>query len=103
MKNSYKNTLNRVYSKQPSDKLFLRINEQIQHSTVVQARIKASSYGLLSLVSVVCLVPLIRYAFTEAAHSGFYDYLSLLISDTGYFIQNWKITIASVAESLSVD
>ncbi len=102
MKNSYKNTLGKIYSEQPSKVLFTHINDRIAHTKVIRARIRAGAYGLLSLASAVCLVPLVKYAATEAAHSGLYDYLSLLVSDTSYFFQNWKLTIASIAESLPV-
>jgi hypothetical protein len=84
MKHSYKTTFDALYAHRPSADLADRIETRILKIEAQRSRRKAYSFGALALVALVALVPAIQYAFSQIAQSGFYEYVSLFVSDSGY-------------------
>ena len=65
-------------------------------------RLKIWTYSVISLGSLVALVPSIKILLADLAQSGFYDYISLIFSDSRSIVSYWKEFIFSLGESLPV-
>jgi hypothetical protein len=81
--------------------------EQVVWSTIIArdkrtTRFKLWTYGFVGLASFAGLIPAFKILFTDLAHSGFYEYFSLIFSDTGSILSYWKELIFSLTESLPV-
>jgi hypothetical protein len=81
--------------------------KQIVWSTIVArekrtTRFKLWSFGLLGFISLAGLIPAFKMLLTDMAHSGFYEYFSLIFSDTGSIFSYWKELTLSITESLPV-
>lgn len=53
-----------------------------------------------SLASAAGIVPAFRYLASEAARTGFSEYLSLFVSNSGAVVQYWQTFAAVLAETL---
>jgi len=81
--------------------------EQAVWSTIIArdkrtTRFKLWTYSFVGLASFVGLIPAFKILFTDLAHSGFYEYFSLIFSDTGSILSYWRELIFSLMESLPV-
>ena len=81
--------------------------EQAVWSTIIArdkrtTRFKLWTYGFVGFASFAGLIPAFKILFTDLAHSGFYEYFSLIFSDTGSILSYWKELIFSLTESLPV-
>ena len=63
---------------------------------------KLWAYGFVGTASFAGLIPAFKILFTDLAHSGFYEYFSLIFSDTGSIFSYWKELTFSITESLPV-
>jgi hypothetical protein len=63
---------------------------------------KLWAFALVGLTSFVGLVPTFKMLLSDLTQSGFYEYFSLLFSDTGSIFSYWKEFFLSLAESLPV-
>lgn len=100
MKHSYKTTFDALYAQRPSDDLADRIETRILKIEAQRSRRKAYSFGALALVALVALVPAIQYAFSQIAQSGFYEYVSLFVSDSGYVFTHLREVMMTIIESM---
>ena len=100
MKHSYKTTLDAVYSHMPSDTLAQRIESRIALLEAEKVRRKAYGFGVLAIVALAALVPAVQYAFGQTAQSGFYEYIVLFVSDSGYVFAHLREVIMTIAESM---
>jgi len=66
------------------------------------AQFKLWAFGLVGVASLAGLVPTFKILFTDLTRSGFYEYFSLIFSDTGSIISYWKELAFSLAESLPI-
>lgn len=64
------------------------------------ARVRSALFGALSLVSLAALVPALQYAGQQFYASGFYDYFTLLFSDSSLALAYWRELGLSLLESL---
>jgi hypothetical protein len=64
------------------------------------ARLKSWAFAFLGLASLAGLVPAFRALSSDLAQSGFYEYFSILFSDSGSVLSYWKELAFSLAESL---
>jgi hypothetical protein len=80
------------------------LSDAIWHAIVIeQKRRKAIlvwSYSFLGFVSLSTLVFVIKDIATQFTQSGFYEYVSLLSSDSGMIATYWKEFLLSLTESL---
>jgi len=86
----------------PPEALSLRVLACIQAEKRRLARIRLYLFGTVSTFSFVALFPAFQYTLSEIASSGFYDYASLLISDTSSLLPYWKEFTLSLVETLPV-
>ena len=80
--------------------LYTRVLESVRITKLLAARVSMIIFGSIMLVSGATLVPAISYAMREFYASGFYDYLSLLISDHGVVFSSWQTFSLLLLESL---
>jgi hypothetical protein len=66
------------------------------------SRFKLWIFSFVGFASLVEMVPTFKILFTDLTRSGFYEYFSLIFSDTGSIISYWKEFVFSLAESLPV-
>lgn len=66
------------------------------------AQFKLWIFAFIGFVSFVGLVPTFQKLFADLARSGFYEYFSLIFSDTGSVVSYWKELAFSLTESLPV-
>jgi hypothetical protein len=81
-----------------ADSVMLRIEAY----EVRRLRIRAAAHGALVLVALVLCVPTLNYIVTAIAQSGFGQYLSVALSDSGYVAAHWKDFSMLLADSLPV-
>ena len=85
---------------EPMPGLYHRVMERIALARQRAARIRTGLFGILAVVSGIALVPASQYAAEQFYASGFYDYLSLIISDRGFVFTYWQQFSFSLLESL---
>ncbi len=64
------------------------------------ARRKTLLLGIASIVFGISLVPAFQYAAGELYASGFYEYMSLIFSDSGLVLSVWRQFAFSLIESI---
>ncbi len=85
---------------EPTPGLYQAIVLRIAAAKKHAARVRTSLFGVLALVSGLALVPAVQYAGEQFYASGFYDYLTLIVSDRGFVIAYWQQFALSLVESL---
>ena len=98
----YKQIFDHLYQQKPSSRIASNVMARIDHAKNIGVKAKAFVYGVVSVGSIVALLPIVSHLDIEAGRSGLYDYLSLVASDTSYAITNWKTMILSISESLPI-
>lgn len=78
------------------------IESRISHARTLRNRIHLAVHCTVIVGAVVLFVPAIQYASSEASQSGFYQYLSLIISDSAYLAAHWRTALISILESAPV-
>ena len=81
-----------------SSRIVFRIDQKARKTAII----KAFSMGLISLCSLVASVPLIYNAINAFTQSGFYNYLSIIFSDSDIAITYWREISLTIAESIPV-
>ena len=66
------------------------------------ARFKLAVFSLVGLSSLAGLIPAFKMLSNDFVQSGFYEYFSLLFSDSRSIISYWKEFTFSLAEALPV-
>ena len=102
MNDPYKKILISVAAPHPSAALADRIGARIVRARVVKNRIRISLHGAVAAGSVVMFVTALQYASAEASQSGFFDYVSLLVSDGKYLASSWKEISVTMLESAPI-
>ena len=99
---SYKKLFTTIEQEQVPAHIFEAVVYRIEHYKTIRARVYLTAHVALVIVAVVSLIPAIQYAMTEAANSGFMQYVSLIISDSSSIMSNWKEFSLLIAESLPI-
>ena len=97
--------LEKVFQKakyEPEENLSKNIWATIVLSDRHATRIKLCTFSFTGLVSLIGLFPAFKILFGDLAHSGFYEYSSLIFSDGGAIISYWREFIFSLLESLPI-
>ncbi|MEN9912824.1 MAG: hypothetical protein RLY66_232 [Candidatus Parcubacteria bacterium] len=102
MDDSYKKIVISLETPRPSRDLADRISTRIVRARIVKNRISVSLHGAVAVGSMVMFVTALQYTSTEASQSGFYDYMSLLVSDGRYLISSWKEVSITILESAPI-
>lgn len=83
---------------EPPNGLLTAILTRIELARQHAARLRIASFGTITFVSVVMLIPAVQYAASEFYASGFYEYASLFFNgiSQGY----WREVLCSLTDSL---
>lgn len=100
MKNSYKKLFNKLEQIEPSEKLLAVIIERIDLLKRRSVRIRLAVFGTVATASLAGMIPSFQYVARGLYQSGFYEYISLLFSDSGTVLVSWKAFALSLIESL---
>jgi hypothetical protein len=87
---------------EPDSKLAFSIWSTLIAKDKHATQIKMWSLASVLFASLIGLVPAFQILLSGLAHSGFYEYFSLIFSDGGSMITYWKELSLSLAESLPV-
>ncbi len=85
---------------EPSPELSFSVWKIINAHQKRMIRLKLWSLSLILFLSSVGLIPAFQMLLSDFAHSGFYEYFSLIFSDSGSMLTYWKELSFSLAESL---
>lgn len=99
---TYRETFDYLYHNRPSMKLVERINSRIEYAKTARAGRRAFIFGIFTIGTMSAFVIIIQHWSVQATNSGFFDYISLLISDSDYFFSNWKVLGLSIIESMPI-
>ncbi len=104
MNEEFKKVLNKVDIGEVSvphrlaESIILKIDAKAKQN----AKLKTFGLGTVSALSVTASIPIISQIITSFTQSGFYNYLSIIFSDSDVAIVYWKEILISLAESLPV-
>ena len=87
---------------EPDAKLASSVWQKIVMKERSKDLVKLWSFSFVGFLSLVGLIPTLEELFNDLAHSGFYEYFSLIFSDGGSLVNYWKELLLSLAESLPV-
>jgi hypothetical protein len=85
---------------EPVPNLSISIWRVITKKERKMARLKLWAFILAGVVSLGGLVPALALLTRDFVQSGFYEYFSLIFSDSGSIFSYWKELVFSLAESL---
>jgi hypothetical protein len=85
---------------EPPQGLYAAIMARIEAAARRSAKIRAGLFGLVVVASGAALVPVMQYTASQFYASGFYDYLSLILSDHSLVLTYWREFGLSLIESL---
>ena len=75
---------------EPDTKMALSVWQTIVKQERRSTHLKLWSLSSLLFVSTVGLIPAFEILLSDLAHSGFYEYFSLIFSDGGSMLTYWK-------------
>lgn len=78
--------------------IILRVDTKIKQN----AKLKALGLSFVSMCSLFISIPIIFQIITSFTQSGFYNYLSIIFSDSDVAIIYWKEILMSLVESLPI-
>jgi hypothetical protein len=85
---------------EPKAGLYQSILARIAYVERRSARVRTVLFSILAVLSGAALVPALRYAAEQFYASGFYDYLTLILSDHTLVLAYWQQFSLSLLESL---
>jgi hypothetical protein len=103
MRENLENLLKRAMASQEppkglSDLILNRINKRMVYS----ARLRFGVFAGLLIASAVMIVPAARYFISEFYNSGFYSYISVILSDGGLAMTFWEDFCFVLADSFPI-
>ncbi len=100
MDDNYEKLFRKLDQFEPSEKLHTHIMTRINLEQKRSARMRLIFLGTMAIASFAAMISSFQYAMREFYQSGFYEYLSLLLSDSGYILASWKEFSISLVESM---
>ncbi len=76
-----------------------RVLAAVADARARQRRARRALFGSLAALSGISLVPAVGFVWQQFAASAFAAYASLLFTDSGAALANWKILLLSLVES----
>lgn len=100
MSKGYERLFESIRSINPPHDLHARVILHIHAAEQHRMKIQLVVIGFISLLSCGGAIFAIIYTIQEFSHSGFYQYLSLLVSDGNTMMAYWKEFVLLLTESL---
>ena len=85
---------------EPREGLFEEVMGCIRRKGLFYAKCRMAAFFLLFAVSAAAFLPVWRMAAAEAAESGFFEFISLMFSDSGVILVSWQNFLLALAETL---
>ena len=85
---------------EPREGLFGEIMGCIRREGLFYAKCRMTSFLFLLIGSAASFLPIWRISAEEAAESGFFEFISLLLSDSGALLASWQNFLLALAEAL---
>jgi len=85
---------------EPREGLFEEIMGCIRKKRLFYAKCRMAAFFLLFVGSATAFLPVLRIAAVEFSESGFLEFISLLVSDSGVILVSWQNFLLALAESL---
>ena len=82
------------------DRILRSVICRVERFEVTRSHRKSVLYMVVSMVTLVALIPAIYYIYESISMSGFGQYFSLISSDGSYMLTNWQEFVLSMASSL---
>jgi hypothetical protein len=100
MSQQYYSIFHHMAEPEPSAELSACILTRIHGAKIRQARIRFYTTAGVTGFSCIALIPASNYVLNALDQSGFYEYSSLLFSDSALLFTYWKEFAFTIAESL---
>jgi hypothetical protein len=100
-----KNKITKIFQKaayEPDSALARVVLSTIISKDKRNTQFKLWAFALVGVASFAGLVPTFKMLLSDLTQSGFYEYFSLIFSDTGSILSYWKELILSLTESLPI-
>ena len=95
-----------LFVRQPADdaneRIIAIVMVRIQKRRITHARLVAWTNGTIAILSLAAIAPAVGYLMNSANQSGFFEYSSLLISDTSTVMHSWSTFAISIADSAPI-
>ena len=85
---------------EPPQGLYAAVIARIELAKRRAAQLRTGAFAIVALISSAVLVPVVQYTASQLYTSGFYDYLSLMLSDHSLVFAYWREFGLSLLESL---
>ncbi len=76
--------------------------QRVAARRILRNRIAKGLYGSFLVAMLLAFIPAFQYAAAGASESGFWDYLSLIVSDGAHLSNSWHALALSLAESAPI-
>ena len=84
------------------NRLFRSVIFRVENFEIKRSHRRSLAHGSIFLAAFCAFVPAVYYIITSSAQSGFGQYLSLILSDSSYVLENWKQFTLSTISSLPI-
>ncbi|MES2014547.1 MAG: hypothetical protein V4437_01895 [Patescibacteria group bacterium] len=91
--------LKRAEHAAPNSELASRIIARIERAKLEHERMRAIFFGTATLTSAIAFIPALMFGAFELSHSAFYEYASLLFTDSGTLVTLWREIGLALIES----
>jgi hypothetical protein len=103
MRYNHKHLLSQFVSPEPPDDLFMKIMRRIkEEQQLTKLKQKLAFVSFILIGSAAAFIPVFRMAQTEFSQSGFLQFFSLIFSDFGIVMSQWRSFAFALLESLPV-
>lgn len=102
MKNNFETLLEKMDQIDPPEALRAGILARINRENKNRVRTRLAFFGTLAAVSFAIMILSFQYTAQGFYKSGFYQYFSLIFSDSGVILASWKEFAISLAEIIPI-
>ncbi|MGB8815673.1 MAG: hypothetical protein WCC74_00315 [Minisyncoccia bacterium] len=99
MKNDYKNLFGKLGGQEVPLSLYSDIIFKLEKAKFEKARNGLMIEGTFVVTSFIAIFPIFMNVIKGFSSSGFWQYFSLLFTDSGVVLSNWKVFATSLLES----
>ena len=85
---------------EPREGLFEEIMGCIRREEFFYAKCRMAAFFVFFAGSAAAFLPVLRIAAAEFSESGFLEFMSLLVSDSGVILVSWQNFLLALAETL---
>jgi len=102
MDNDLRNLFRKFENVRPPEKLYFSIVERVQAEQLARAKRRFVFFLITAIASLVALVPALQALISDYYRSGFYQYLSVIFSDSNLALTYWKDFLLLLTDAFPV-